>query len=804
MSVLEKIIVGLVVVLVLAAVVFIGVVLFAPSEEQIEVVETDQTPSTGVRAPVIMVTPKAAEAVPRAQSIRGFVKEPDGKPVPDALVSLVLEEADVPTAESQARERVIRTGPDGSFLFDELAPGRYTVKAEVKGYADQVVGGVRIGEDVDVVLSPGGALSGVIKSKGDGKPIPNARVTIKLLAHRFMNWGTIQERSVRADEQGRYRFENVTPGWWQVLAEAPGFLQEDDARVQIRPGLQTSQDLGLVLPNEVWGRIIDARTKQPIKGAKVGIGGGGAVQAPPFATTTTDENGVWKFTLRPTGGETLRVEAPGYVPSGLMGVSWDTSKSKYQVQDIALVPGAAASGTVVDYAGKPVSGARIDVSESFEFDYIHSAIYTGEPFGMRRIKASTILSNDKGEFTINTLQPGKRVQFVAFKDGYLVGHTDYYDVPPSGPLTNVRITLPRGARLHGQVVDEEGKPIVRARVLVRTLPMRREFELQPGGRGLPSDNVAYTDSNGRYELRALWPSEDALVRVDALNYEPQALTLRISPDAEISQNFRLTAGLSISGVVLDNDRKPFPRVEVLATSSGATTGTAVSSKARTDENGRFVIKGLASGLYTLVASYPNTVDELLHNVQAGSANMEIILSRPAMIEGVVNCSDPNQSIIVQAKERQTGRTATANIKAGQFVLENLRPGTYDITVAATEPDYEVQKIPSVVVGPGDKYFAGNVSLVKVSQPPPTLDTPPGKRMELVQREIYPNQETAPVQFQDQEIGLFVAGGNGILTVGNEKINVQRGDVRTIPKGMPFSVRNTGTETLLLFISKEAD
>lgn len=78
-----------------------------------------------------------AFAVSTTGSLSGVVKDTDGGPLPGATISIAS-----PSLIGGSRVEV--SGADGSFNFPDLAPGIYTAKAELAGFASQQVETVRV------------------------------------------------------------------------------------------------------------------------------------------------------------------------------------------------------------------------------------------------------------------------------------------------------------------------------------------------------------------------------------------------------------------------------------------------------------------------------------------------------------------------------------------------------------------------------------------------------------------------------------------------------------------------------------
>lgn len=129
-------------------------------------------------------------------------------------------------ADAWLGSRVLRTDQDGRFEIDGLAPGRYLLKVEHDGYAawyrrDQQIAGEGLQAAVTAELVPTLSISGRVRSKGTGEPVPNAFV----YAHeRGAGDGQPQDPghvqaivSTQTDAQGRYVLDRVPPGVHDVV-----------------------------------------------------------------------------------------------------------------------------------------------------------------------------------------------------------------------------------------------------------------------------------------------------------------------------------------------------------------------------------------------------------------------------------------------------------------------------------------------------------------------------------------------------------------------------------------------------------
>jgi len=797
MSWLERIIVGAVVGLVAIAVILGVLVMFGEEEADTEVSTTGFSDDKSTDGTIVRTQEDSdLTKTPRSSSIRGRVVDQSNQPIRGADVSLFLESSTVIT---RMDEKVAETNANGTFLFKDLSPGTYTVKARVRGYALQAVGSVSVGDDVELIIAKGGSVVGSVWLPS-GSPATKAKIIAKMLNHPLIEQkGFLQEVTTRTDSNGQYRLTEMTPGTWKLLAEAGGGIQISNVKVAIKSGRQVEQDIDLAMPNQLKGRVIDSVSKEPMAGAELLFGGSAPRPDPVDGKTKTDDNGYWSIEMRPGGMSTIRITAGGYVPSDWQQITWDTTQENVTIPDFSLKPGAQIKGVVVSHKGKPVKSAKLDWTDNYKFDYVVSEAYLGAfSFGETRIKHSRQYTNAKGEFVIDTVPPNTEIYVVAHHPEHLLGKAGPMTCVGGKSIDDVRIVLPRGSVLKGRITDENKKPIQRAKVIVRTSRRIGPFA-SPLNENDPS---TFTDSDGKFRISPLNASQNSTIRVEAVGYERTVLNnVHIPTASDVQQDIVMKDGASITGVVRRPNGRPYARVQVMASLQGNTSIRAASgakSKTRSDSEGKFTIKGLPDGNYTVVATHPSAFTEIVNGVKTGTRNLEIVLGTPGAITGVLYCPDPDLNVTVSARDATTGRVEGKAVKAGEFTIENLRPGIYDIVVAA--PKYQVENIPGVSVD------YGSSSPITINLVPEIKEAPepkePVQEAWMVERPVAPNTKTATEQFPDQQVSVFVAIGSGVLTVGGEEFRVSQGHMQVIPPGITFSFSNNTNSTTNLMIAGE--
>jgi hypothetical protein len=181
-------------------------------------------------------------------TISGHVYRSDtGEPIPKAQVQLLVTDDD--TAK-KAGQRIVRTGPDGSFAFADLPAGNYQIGAWHSGYSAwnaaargdgsensphtfSLRPGQRM-EDVAVRLYPAGVISGQVVDE-DQDPVTG----LEVMALR-VNWVEGGNRQILAarqtvtDDLGNYRMPDLPPGAYYV--RAGGLMNRTMEQVGLKDG----------------------------------------------------------------------------------------------------------------------------------------------------------------------------------------------------------------------------------------------------------------------------------------------------------------------------------------------------------------------------------------------------------------------------------------------------------------------------------------------------------------------------------------------------------------------------------------
>lgn len=197
--------------------------------------------------------------------ISGKVSDETGAPLAASLRLERLEE------RSHIAQSMGTAAVDGTFKFQGLSEGMFSITASATGYSDATVDDIPSGsKDVSIVLPGRLSISGTVVSS-ENVPITDFEVaTIPAGAPVESSYFFLVPFKRVSDPEGAYSL-SVDEGRYDVVARAPGF-----AMGRANAGLVTSEGVGgvgIVLQAQasVHGRIID-QTGQPVVGAAIFLG----------------------------------------------------------------------------------------------------------------------------------------------------------------------------------------------------------------------------------------------------------------------------------------------------------------------------------------------------------------------------------------------------------------------------------------------------------------------------------------------------------------------------------------------------
>ena len=229
----------------------------------------------------------------------------------------------------------------------------------------------------------------------------------------------------------------------------------------------------------------------------------------------------------------------------------------------------SVTGRVLDASGKPIAGAKVQWTAYRSDD----EALLDETAGKDPAVLGETSADAEGRFRVVLDKPGVSVALRVLAQGHPSARfPGPFDSSEESSLFDIQ--LPAAQLLSGRVVDEAGKPVGAARVLV----VSTEGGLDGDQRSV---GEARTAADGAFAVPDA-PEGARVVVVRAPDFIPaNRIQLEAKPDEKIS----LQRGGAVRGLVTDTAGKPAAGVIV----------TTEDAAAQTDAEGKFRLTGLPSG-----------------------------------------------------------------------------------------------------------------------------------------------------------------------------------------------------------------
>ena len=453
------------------------------------------------------------------------------------------------------------------------------------------------------------------------------------------------------------------------------------------------------------------------------------------AKATTDDDGNYQLTGLAAGQFTIMPLAKAFVvqtsgaykqPGQSITVAEGETITKI---DFALVRGGVITGRITDTEGRPVIGERVNVVAKNTPD-------TGRPVTM--FDGPRNRTDDRGIYRVYGLSPGNYTVSIGQAAGtgnvaiMGMGGSQYTKTFYPGVSEEARATIleinegteisnidivagksGRGFSVSGRVVDaDSGQPVANVFVVHSSL---NEGTQQLGGINFSGSQ---TDANGKFRLENVQPGHYAAYMFatgeGTTSYSDQ--TPFDVTDGDVSGvEIKVHHGATISGVaVIENNFDPavaslLQTVSIVAFSN--TKGGAPSySRSQINNDGRFSFSGLAPGKVqitmvgfpappkglTLMRTEVDGIEQregIEVNAGARITGVRLVFAYGAgSVRGEVRAEDGTLpagvtlQVIIRSATGGTRQFSGIVDARGHFVVENIPPGTYEMSVVTIGPD----------------------------------------------------------------------------------------------------------------------
>ncbi|TAJ08120.1 MAG: hypothetical protein EPO68_15800 [Planctomycetota bacterium] len=646
----------------------------------------------------------------RGATVRGIVRDDEGKPIPRAKVTGVRFGGNMMAlAGSGGSARRVLGADDGTFTLTGLPPGRMRVIAERRRFLASLGKSVDLADgetvaNVELVLERGGVITGRVVWP-DQSPAVGARVEADLDPSQYTGMGAMtawRGRSSRARAASDGTFELLGLGSGPFGLSARGSREQEGVRSSgaahaDKVAVGTRELVVVLQPTRALaGRVVDSRGE-------------------PYRAFTIEYEAVEAnrpFWLGPASASKQSfkdVADGGFAIADLAAGRWkfraevaEQGRSEYAEVDLVeaapaplvLVVKAAASaaGLVVAPDGSPVAGARV------------RTMFGSGPWATMQMGAEErpeTVSDAQGRFELRGLDVG-RMKLAAASESWAPSETIEIELAEGQALTDLRLQLRVGGRILGTVHKKDGQPSAGRSVMANNTTAgdskmtssdaEGRFEIahvRPGSWQVISmgafdqmfDQVSKSAEDGKVDPAA-WMNEMQMAMVEVEDGKDTHVALGAPPADPIRVHGRIVAGKE--------------GVQALATFL-AEGGSALSSikLASANDQGEFEIVLEKPGQYTISVQQltdgmgrQNTIEfsreipkvaehELVLELPLGSISGTVLGADNQPVEGVrVSLSTEGA---IQAGFLTGGQYNEIVTNArGEYRLPWLRAGTYTI------------------------------------------------------------------------------------------------------------------------------
>ena len=583
------------------------------------------------------------------------------------------------------------TGPDGAFRLSDLTPGQMMLNVnKQESFIQEMRPVTAPAKDLVIELPPGGRIAGRVVDKTTHQPVTSflAGVTTSRSGGGMMVMMPPMQKQFTSDD-GSFVLEGIKPGMTQVIVNAPGYTTARVPNIEVEdgktvPDVEVDVETGAKLTGRVTGP-----DGSPVAGVSVRNDpmAGGAARVMRFDTndssTATDPNGEYTIDSLEPGEKTFTFSRSGYIAQQKTVTITGGKDSRLDVQ---LGSGMRATGVVMTDGGAAVPDAIVRAMSASDMDGGHEA----------RTDAS-------GAFAIEGLAPG-HYTFSAAKSGYASGTLRDVDISTSGP---VRVILKSGGVITGHVNG----------LTAQELEQTTVYASSAGGGGGPlmggGGSTGPVDSGGNFRIEG---APVGTVRVSARtgaifggsskSAAPKTVELEPGGTAQVDIDFK--SSTVIRGRVTRNGAA-VPNAQVMFIPRGAKSQTTASASA--DADGRYELSGLDDGTYTVQAVdmerlNPFTTQYDVH----GSGTFDITIKTVTLRGRVADAADTRPlneasvSLTPSTGASVFGGRGAQTDAGGNFVIENIAAGTYQVTADKSGYGHEARQITIGDSAPEDMQF----------------------------------------------------------------------------------------------------
>lgn len=591
-----------------------------------------------------------------------------------------------------------KSGPDGQYTFDGLAPGIYSVRADGSevGYppTDRAFTEIEVRDATahtapDLIVTTGIALPGIVLDPEDN-PVPGARLSLETMSGGFLAQDALKGKS---STDGSFTLTGLSSsGAYRLTAEAKGFAPTEIRDIRVNADSAPSPlEVRLGPGTALTGRVT-LPDQSPVPDIKVLLS-----KTPDsvskfyrqFGDTRTDASGEFAFKHLAPGDYEVSVRTPDYAT-----IEASTAKvkvaAKEKAPDVSLMVEplpdqfrkkreANFRGVVLAPDRSPVPYADVQVLHGVEGIAGRNLIRTDiegrfQDQMMTAGPVDVVVKSDQGGATVYGLELGRE-------------HTI---------VVNPRVGI------SGQVVGPDGRGMSACQVyLIPDLSLGEHDSeyLMNLLTSQPDSDETTTDASGNFLLKPV-KAGTYVIEARCPDFSLGTSASFSVADHESRQGIRVRAdsGATLRGIVVDSHGEPIAGARVssrrnlendmLSAMMRGSGGPYNAPESITDTDGAFVLRGLAPGPYRIDAHRTGyaPAEPVTQTVRAGETveGLRVVLLDGGCVSGVLDAgwlSHGNQIRLLKENRNYRVHLETD----GSFEQCGLPAGEYVATIGGENP-----------------------------------------------------------------------------------------------------------------------
>jgi hypothetical protein len=277
----------------------------------------------------------------------------------------------------------------------------------------------------------------------------------------------------------------------------------------------------------------------------------------------------------------------------------------------------AITGMIVDYQGHPVGGALV------------SGLAYQQKYGPTK-------SGADGRFRLAGLLPDKPSTIWADAPNLARERRDDVHVFPGKDRDIGRLVLLPGTRVIGRLVDAKGKPVPNVSVTLELFRHQLGHTITSQG----TEWAFSADGEGRFDTPPL-PAGTANFCFSATGKVRTFVTKTAQPGTPVvnAGDMTLPDELPLAGVVVDQEGKPAPNVEVVSDYDWR-------NPAKTDKSGRFTVHGMGKDLKILQLRSNDYFSPKPFDVVPGRTDLKLTVIKAYEIHGTAVDAESGKPVLI--------------------------------------------------------------------------------------------------------------------------------------------------------------